>query len=235
MKKLSILFALLLIITQSANAQRYGGYRDEDQSKFRIGVHGGWSYRTAPISKDASADLRTYLKGLKSGYNYGANAVFFFNNAIGAGIEYSGFRVQNESTVSAIDTTTFKVVNGVIKDDITVTFIGPSISSRYILGANDNIHIVGTASIGYLSYKDDAMFFDSYTVKAGTVGALVKFSFDFAIAQSVFLGAEIGYLGGSLSKFNYEDATGSKTIELEEGHAENVSRLDFSGGLRLNF
>lgn len=235
MNRLPFLIVLLLFITSSASAQRYRGFGYDDAPKFRIGLHGGWSYRTAKISDKATADERDYLKGLKAGYHYGANAVFFFNDKWGAGIEYSGFRAGNEADIWRQDSA-FVVRTGKLKSDMTISFIGPSFCGRDIFGQNENIHLVGTFALGYLSYKDNATVFDDYLITGGTVGAMFSFSFDVALQKNIFLGVQASLLGGSLSKLTYKNiATGTtETIEMEEDSRENVSRIDLSGGIRIN-
>jgi len=237
MKRLPFLLAALIVFfTHQANAQRYRGFRDNDVTHFRIGLHGGWSYMIAKVSDDVPADFRSYVKELKSGYHYGGNAIYFFNSSLGVGIEYSGFRTANEmDNVWAMDTVTKAVRTGKMRDDITISFIGPSFSSRFITGANDNFHIISSISLGYLSYKNKAVLFDAYTLTSGTVGLGLTIGFDFKVEENIFLGAGLNYLSGSLSYYDYKDANSSERIELPEDNREGISRIDVSAGVRFNF
>ncbi len=230
MKKLPILIFSLLLIALSAHAQRYryGGY--DDYTEVRVGVQGGWSYRTAAVSKDLSPLLQDYMKGLKSGYNYGADATFFFNRSFGIGITYSGSRSSNLLTV----TDTISKRTGNLVDNIVVNFIAPSFMAREIFGRNDNFQFWVSASIGYLSYKDDALVLDPVYITGSTVGLGTSLGFDIGLTKSVFIGAQLNSIMGSLSKLTVKTALGTETVTLEGDKRESLSRIDVSGGLRIN-
>lgn len=238
MNRLPFLIIILCLVTTSANAQRYNGYRgyrnDDYGTLFRLGLHGGWSYRIAKIDPAASPEYREYLKGLKSGYHYGANAMFFFNRSIGMGIEYSAFGSKNEADIWMEDPNTKKVIQGKLKDDISISFIGPSFNTRAIFGANDNLQLIGTVSLGYMSYQNNAIIIFPFTNTAATIGILTALSFDVAISKNISLGLGASVLAGTVGTIEYIDAHTKGQIELEDDKRLSLSRVDLSGGIRIN-
>jgi hypothetical protein len=235
MNKITILIACLFLISYSANAQRYRGYND-DYPKIRLALQGGWSYRTAGVSKDVQPILRDYLKGLKSGYNYGANATFFFSRAFGVGIEYNSFHCKNQlDGLIIIDTVTKKKRTGSLEDNITINFFGASITGREVFGRTDNFNAWGSFSLGYISYKDDGVTIDPIYITGWTVGVGTSLGLDVALSKEISIGAQVSYLRGVLLSATYTYPAGTSTIDFEDGKGEDISRIDVSGGLRLLF
>jgi hypothetical protein len=241
-KRLSILITLFLLLALTADAQRYRGYGggygrgyDDDYKQFRIALQGGWSYRTAEVAPGLPAELKNYFEGLRPGFHFAGSASFFFNSRWGLGALYSFYHGGNSMTnVTVTDLTTGKQITGGMSDDISINFIGPVFTSRYILGRNNNMHLLGSVGVGYMSYKDDGLLITPYVVNGSTVGVSFGLGFDVAVSEKVFVGIEAGLVGGTLSKVTFEDASGTKTIELKEDERESLSRFDASGGLRFN-
>lgn len=188
---------------------------------------------TAPISKSLPAVFKPYLQELRSGSNFGLDGISYFTNNIGVGIQYSIFHTKNKDNVT-LDSLGKPVV-GIMSDNITIQYIGPSLSSRYILGRNENVHLVAVVSLGYMSYKNNAVAINSFTIRSGTIGATAAFGADVALSRNIFLGAKFALIGGTLDHYEIDNGTTPKRVELDEDKKEGLARIDLSAGLRFNF
>jgi hypothetical protein len=233
MKKLLLIATILLTGTQTITAQRYRGFEPE-YPKFRIGLQGGWSYRIAELSPSIPPAFRSYVKELKSGINYGADASYFITRSIGLGLKYSGYRSENELNSIYITDSVGKIRYGKMRDDITIQYIGPSLNTR-VMSESETFHFVSSFSVGYLSYKNNVTVVDNFTHTGSTVGVVAGIAFDFAVHPNIFLGADITATMGALSSYEEESATGRKKIELKENERESLSRIDISAGVKFNF
>jgi hypothetical protein len=234
MKKLLFSLILLQVVAYPAMAQKYREH-NEDYPKFRLGVQGGWGYMISKISSDVPADFRDYVKKLKSGYNLGFDAAFYFKQNMGIGIKYSFFHTSNSiPSVYAVDSITRKVTTGPMSDFINIHYIGPTFNSRFITD-NQLFHFNFYVSLGYMSYKDDGMLITPYVITGSTVGTALGFGADWSITPALFAGVDISGIFGSLSSYNLEEGGTTKTITLPDNQREGLSRIDISAGVRWNF
>jgi hypothetical protein len=229
MKKLHLLLALLISFSSlGLQAQQNGS----NPAKFRIALNGGYSYRLAKVADNTPADFKQYVKELKSGYNLGLDAHYFFSTW-GLGANYSLFKASN--TIANVQATDLNgnVKTGSMKDDISIQFVGPSAASRYI-SSNQKHILITTVAIGYLSYKDELTFAGQSKITGSTLGSSVDLGYDYQLAKKLFIGAKFAFVGGVIKKINYTTAGLTTTKELEKSNYENLGRLDLSAGLRLN-
>lgn len=109
MKKL-LLVSLILVIFTTAYAQR------EKTGMFKL--RGGLSVPIGSFGKNTG--LLDYSRFVKTGSNYGIEAVYFFNENIGFGglLSYSIFKIDNEGMAGA-------VINSNINYDAAFTKVNP--------------------------------------------------------------------------------------------------------------
>ena len=200
---------------------------------WKLGFNGGWSYETADIADNVPADFKNYVKELKSGYHFSGDATYFFSEQIGLGLKYVMFKTSNH-----IDNIYVIPVNGAPKygkmsDDISVSFIGPSLSTR-LLSENKLNSFVMNLALGYMGYTDDQVVIDKYKVTGSTFGLAYDFGYDVGISKNVAVGIQISYVTGTLFEYKIDDGTSSKTVKLEKDQYESLSRFDISIGLRFN-
>jgi hypothetical protein len=205
-----------------------------DYYHWRISGHGGWSYMTAKISSDVPADFRNYVKELKSGYHFGADASYFVSPSIGIGIEYSAFKTSNElDNIWTQDTVTHLVRSGVMRDDITIQFAGPALMTRFG-GSKKKTQVIMDFAIGWMGYHNNAKLIDKYTITGNTAGLLLGLIVDVKLSDELSLPLAFHMISGSMSEYTISNGVNSTTIKLEQGHYDSISRLDLSIGLTWN-
>lgn len=197
----------------------------KDFPRFRLAVNGGLSYRLSKIPSGLSRDLEEYIRGLKSGYSFGADATYYWSKGGGIGVKYDVFRSKNEFEYLAGQGVEFS-------DDITIRYIGPYYSSR-ILGANKVNNFFSNVGLGYVGYKDDAYIGTDVTLTGGTVGLLVDIGYDIGLSKSLAMGFQISFIGGTLTQYKISDGFNTETVELDEEEYEGLARINLSVGLRF--
>lgn len=199
-----------------------------------LDINGGYSYRVARIDPSADAFTRDYYEGLKSGLNYGAGLTYYFSETLGAGIKYSSSLYTNSVSNVTVTFNNGMIKYGEVSDDITITFIGPSILTRYYPGNNDDCMTMG-ASFGYMSYNDDGLVVDPIRITGNTLGMGLDFGYDFSIGPSASLGLRLSFLSGVLREVEIQEDGETRVMRFEEGSYESLQHLDFGIVLTYSF
>lgn len=186
--------------------------KSSSNTLLRIGIKGGWSYRTASIPEGYDKPIEDYFQKLKSGWHIGGNLTFFWNQGNGAGLIFSNFMSsQTLKDVMFYSPSGNFVGIGDISDDMKFFFIGPAYSFQRDITSTIVIH--GDASLGYMSYRNDAIVGnDSFVITGNTLGTDIAFGMDFYVGGNIAVGFELSAIIGSLSKI---DVNG-QSVSLEE-------------------
>ncbi len=206
--------------------QGYGSHQH-----FRIALNAGYSYLTAKVAETVPSDFKSYIKGLKSGYHFGGDLAYYFNEPLGVGIKYYIFKSSNSMDnifVDDIDDRRY----GIMSDDLTISFIGPTFSTRF-LNDNKNNALLMNFSLGYMGYSNDKVIVDKYKMTGSTLGLSLDIGYDIGLSENLALGFQVSVLTGVLTKYDWSDGTTTQTIKLEKDEYENL-RIDLSIGLRFN-
>ncbi len=200
--------------------------------KLRIALHGGFGYRIAPLSDDISDDLEDYMNELKSGVQFSADLTYFWGENYGFGIKYSHFIASNHRDDVYVKDDQGNRRYGVLSDDISIIFLGPSFTARVFNKAKTNAFIFNL-SYGYVGYFNDQVIVDKYKQSGATFGSFFDIGYDLGLSRHVALGVQLSYSAGLLNKLKIDDGNTVKTLELEEGEYESLARLGLSVGLRI--
>jgi hypothetical protein len=229
MKKLFL--ALLVASAVHVNAQeKIASKPTTTIQNFRLALHGGFSWLTAKTSDQVPAESKAYVAELKSGYHYGVDATYFIKNTLGIGAKFSQFKTSNSGGTTIVDG-----MSASLAEDITHTFIAPSFSTKYST-INQKHHFIFAIGLGYLGYHDDAVISGvPITATGGTFGSAIDAAYDLSLTKNFAIGAQIAFVGGSLSKITYEANGRKETVDLGKDQKESLTRFDLSFGARFNF
>jgi hypothetical protein len=200
--------------------------------KFVLSVHSGWGRQNAKIGDNISPEFKPYAKRLKNGLQSSGSASWFFNGNYGVGAKFHYFGTQNEMQGIYVTNPLGFTEYGLMRDDITVIFLGPSFVSRGIY----NKHILNASlSIGYLGYENNFVVVRPYVMKGSDVGFCWDIGYDYSITRNFSLGISVSMLSGLLSKYTLDNGTSKQTITLEKDEMIGLGRYDLSAGFRFNF
>jgi hypothetical protein len=110
----------------------------ENYPNFRLALHGGYSYQTAKVGEGVPADFKNYVKELKSGYHYGGDLTYYFTETLGCGIKTCFFNTSNSMDNIFVENTSGVRRYGKMSDNLTISFIGPTFSTRLLNHTKSN-------------------------------------------------------------------------------------------------
>ncbi len=219
--RIGLLSVFIICMLECAYSQ------NQSYDRIHISLDGGWSYRIAPVTENVTPEVKSYIKGLKSGYNLSGNALVHFNKLIGAGIDLSLSKYQNEE--NNLDGYTN------ISGNVTISYIAPCAGFRFI--AKEKHIFLLTASIGVLIYKEEQQFDWQHLEMTGTtLGIRAGAGYSYAITKNIAAGAKVSLISGTLYSYDQRINGGRKQkIRPEEDEYEGLSQFTLTGGIRFNF
>lgn len=212
------IFAALLFLTfNTSHAQ------DNDYSRIRLVLNGGWGYRFAKTSPDVSSQYENLIKGMRSGAQFGGDLMVYLNESFGVGVKYNRFSTSSQSKDSSF---TSKLNTGT---DFYGAMVGGRIYNKNYTGA-----FIVNLALGYLRYTENGLLQEgAYRATGGTVGSSWEIGYDFKITQQIAVGAQITYMSGALRTMTFETANGRESRTFPDGQAESMARIGITGGIRF--
>lgn len=204
-----------------------------DFPKIRAALNVGWSYRTAKMATDIPHGLKSYMDDLRSGYHFGLDASWFFSEMFGGGLKFTTYRTTSTLENVSVTQSNGQTAYGKMSDDMTINFIGPVFNSRLLSDSKKN-SLLMNIGVGYIGYKDNAVLLSAYQLKSSTLGVCWEVGYDLGISKHLALGIQLSYLMGTLTRVKMYQAGSVTTIKFDEKDYEDLSRIDFSVGLRFN-
>lgn len=200
--------------------------------RFRLAAHGGFSYMMARVADNVPSDFKDYIRQLKTGYHFGADATYFVSESYGLGLKYCLFKSKNSiDNIYAVGPNG-QTRYGKMSDDLSISFFGPSLVNRSSNNDKSRTFIAGFA-IGYMGYLDKKVIIDSYTLTGATMGLSFEGGYDIKLKGNSGIGFQISYISGLLSEFIIDNGITKETMKFPKGEFESLHRIDFSIGYRF--
>jgi len=201
-----------------------------DYQRFRFSINAGLGYETAKIGDAVPSDFKDYVRQLKSGFVFGADLSYYFSEVIGVGVKYAQFNSSNSLDNIYIEDSQGVRQYGRMSDKLSVSFIGPTFSTRFLNGRKDRAFFL-SLGLGYMGYNDDKVMVNKYKMTGGTFGVSYDIGYEFNLSKKTNLGIQLSLISGNLFKYKWDDGTSVQTIELEKDEYESLSRIDLTIGL----
>ncbi|MFB6340369.1 hypothetical protein ACE1ET_01535 [Saccharicrinis sp. FJH62] len=200
-----------------------------EPTRCRITLNSGFAYIFSKASSDIPTEYKNYYDALRSGINYSGDATYYLTKNIGIGFKllrsYSHNRMDNIVSIDEDGNRHY----GNKSDKLSISFIGPSISSRFY--HNENI-ILANVSIGYIEYSNERVIIENYPITGYTFGLTYDLGYDFHICQNIYLGFQLSLISG----FSYQFESGnSELLNIINTEFKSPLRFDISTGLRYYF
>ena len=196
----------------------------------RVNVETGYSYRTVAIPSGAPEKLRSYLNGLKNGFNFSAALQYFYSPEYGLGVRVAYFNASNYMDgIYYNNPETGESGVGFIEDKISLMYLGTGFSKRILLNS-PNVLMVGSLTLGPLIYSDAARVADMALKVSGMTMALHgSLGVEYVLKMGIGIGGAVSYFIGYMEQVKVNN----ETVHLEE--KENLNRIDVNFGLRYYF
>lgn len=205
----------------------------KEPKKMVLSFNGGYSRRLGEISKEVLPQYIEHMKSIKNGYNFGLDFSGFPSEVVGAGIKFSMFRASDMRTIQYIDEEYDRPVTHNVNDVYTMPLVGPMLATRFHSEDMRKV-ILANLSFGYMGFTNkggDA--FSSIKCKGGTVYLSMDLGFDYWFNLNGAIGFKLSLISGSLSRYTLERDGKKELHNLEKDERENLSRIDFSIGIRF--
>lgn len=207
---------------EQANAGRMNPVRN---STTRIALSLGVGHRIASSPGQASESYKDHIRGLRTGFLFGADIGSFTSETFGWGAKFTFHQSsQNSPSVSATG------FSGSISENIRTTFIGPVLHSRMISdGGRDQV--VLSYGLGYLGYSNNAQLSSTaLNLKGATIGLTLDLAYEVPMDElGNMVAFQVGILLGNLNNIKVNGSHSTQSMDQPEG----LSRLDFTIGLRF--
>lgn len=232
-------------------------HKQSKPTRFSIGAYGGLSSILGVIPDTLDDVNKKFLKDLKSGYHWGGEASYYFNQVIGVGVNFAMF-----NTTAKVDLGTSSLFTA-YSDAIRIISIGPSFNARFFVNKKKRSALTVQTSISYIDYLEHftsqevqrmpsgstfTQDIDDITAKGSTVGFIQGFGFDCRLARYISIFARTSIMIGTILKYTIDDGTDVTTYNAlnntinnaaprydETVSAISASRVDLSFGMRLHF
>ena len=207
--------------------------RKKKDFNVRIGLQGGYGFRTAKLPSNISNDYLDYLRKLTRGPVLGANVRFNITNGFTLGVHYDRFSkgVQAEGYLYDEDGNYYE---GSISNFHTINFVAGSFGLM-ALSLNKKHCTYYDLLFGYMDYKDKAEEFGSkYTLSGNSIGFGFSLGYDYLLTKHIAIGAEVSYILGALSKIKYEEGLYTEEIDLGSSR-EGLQRVNLKAGISYFF
>lgn len=202
--------------------------------QFIVTLYGGSSTLTAEVSDDVPEDFKNYTEDLKKGSHFGFDATYYWSESLGVGLKYHQFGTSGRlNNIYVIDNTFGNERTGILSDDISISFIGPFFSTRFVNSKNNAFLI--NLSIGSMSYTNVGHLVDPIKIEGSTAGFSYDIGYNHTIAEKLSLVARISSISGIVDEITVESGGRTQTVELDNDTSENLGRVDLSVGLSYIF
>lgn len=187
----------------------------------------------APDSLDPQ--IQDYFNKLRSGWNYGFETEYFFNNYVGIGAKYSRF-----STKQKADSIVVKFFSTILYIDISNEMSIHTVSPLMVYGKlpllNNKLTITGGAGPSWLFYRNIGKTIgDTALLKGSSPGITSSLRISYEVLPKLSIGLQTSYVHAFLKKFTSDNGETKEEIQLEKENYQNISRLDFSFGIYYTF
>ena len=206
--------------------------RTNHYQPFRLSLNGGGAYRIGRISSDYITELRDYMKELKWGSQFSADATWFISESVGFGLKFNHYMSSNSIANVSADVNHDGITEyGNMSDDIGITFFGPMVST-VSYSANRSNAFFGNFGLGYLGYHDEGeLAGSSIELDGSTVGIVGDLGYQVGLSENFSLAFTLGYTLGILTKVDQTIQGQTHTYDLDDDNQENLGRIDLSVGL----
>jgi hypothetical protein len=180
------------------------------------------------------SNARTYYNDFKSGWYGGADATWLFNRNYGAGFRYKFFS-SAAATEGSIDLPEeYNIFFSEYREDLFINYAGVSLFCRQPLGYNEKFSLYGCYSMGMAFYRNQMEFLSEYWLVTGdALGFDGGLGFEYEITPYMSAGAEISVFQATIKKIDINNGEIDQTQELDKENYENLSRVEFSVGIRF--
>jgi hypothetical protein len=229
-----ILFLFMFAVGRTYAQQPNSSSYHSGNGSLWVGAQIGPSLLIEKAPDTIMPEIQDYFNKLRSGWHYGFESEYFFNQYIGVGAKYVRFNTKQDvdSIVVQFFTHTYYID---LSSDMSIHTLSPMAFGRFPF-LDDRLSITGGIGPAWLFYRnigkavgDTAMF------KGSSPGLSTSLRISYEVINNIQIALQCGYIHAFLKEFTQDNGTTQQVITLEKENYQNISRLDFSFGLFYTF
>ncbi len=230
-------------ISGTAGPEEQNEIKKEPFERFRLGMNGGLGYLLSS-SKNAEESMvslgftpdkvHSYYKRMKSGIYANADLMCQISPKYGVGIKYKFFDTSGNIEGFVDPQDGVNLIYTTYKEQIYVNFTGTTFFYQQFIGSQKSFKLTTAYSLGLTTYRNEAEYLSGYYLLTGkNLGIDLSLGLEYFITPKLSVGADLSDFVSSIRKMKVSDGTSTTTLDLDKDNYENLSRLDFSLGIRL--
>lgn len=188
-----------------------------EKTSTRLSFFGGGGYLLSSISNISSYPQSDYMNNLRPGLSYGADISIFPKDIFGIGIKYIIFHSNTSNSVLLYE------------DNVSITYIGPSISLKKPSPWKPLNFIFGLSLGSFKISNYGSQPGIPWSVDGNSLGGSLDAGMDIKIGEHMALGIDLMVVGGDLNKYTINGST------LKLSNTDYLLRADLTAGLRIYF
>ncbi|MBE0678903.1 MAG: hypothetical protein IH592_09075 [Bacteroidales bacterium] len=211
--------------------------------RLRLGLTGGAGYLFSSSEKAEESmvtwgitndQAESYYRDLKSGICGSGDITLLLTQRIGLGLRYKFFGTSGSVEGFFDPQDGFNIFYSTYSEHIYVNFAGASLFYSEPLGASQKFKIYCAYAAGLTLYRNEAESFQgNFLITGNSFGMDGALGLEYFINPSLAVAAELSAFNALLRKIEVTDGSTTETIELEKENIENLSRIEFSLGIRF--
>ena len=230
------LVVILLVFTAiNLSAQQQNSYGAKSGTgSLWVGAGAGPSLMLEKAADSLQPELQNYFNQLRSGWHYGFETEYFFNNYIGIGAKYTTFKTKHEADSLVVEffSSVFYID---LSNEMKINSVSPMIYGRLPLLKN-KLSLTGGVGPAWLFYRNIGKTIgDSVMLKGSSPGLSTSLSVSYEVIPNLSISIQGSYIYALLKGFTQDDGTTQQEIILEEANYQNISRIDLSFGIFYTF
>ena len=213
-------------------------------SNLRLTLNSGPGYLVASSAKAeaemtdqgfSSAAVKAYYRDLRLGIYLSADAIWVYDNEFGAGLKYKFFATSAKTEGFLDPQDGVNLIYGPYKEQIYVNFIAATFLYQEYINSSNSLIINTCCSAGLSLYRNEAEYAKSFYLLTGkNFGFDTDIGLEYLITTRLSACFDFSLFYSNLHKMNISDGVNSTTVKLPKDNPENITRLDFSLGVRFN-
>ena len=192
--------------------------RSPEERRILLSLGGGYGFHIAKLD-DGISHNRDYYEKLKSGFILHANVSYLIDEQLGFGFKLHRFLTSNE------------LQSAKLSDNLRITLIGPCFSFRTKYSQRSNLYT--NSYIGFLKYQNNATHTEPLEISGQTFGLGSDVGLEVKLSTNFYLNFQASLNSAFLKQYIIKTGLITQTLNLPKDKYENLSRLDFSIGIKF--
>jgi hypothetical protein len=230
---LPLFFLVFSVCSLSAQQKKSYGMKSGAGSLW-VGAGAGPSLMLETAADSLQPEIQDYFNQLRSGWHYGFETEYFFNNYVGIGAKYTTFKTKHEADSLVVEffSSVFYID---LSNEMKINSVSPMIYGRLPLLKN-KLSLTGGVGPAWLFYRNlGKTIGDSVTLKGSSPGLSTSLRVSYEVIPNLSLSIQGSYIYALLKGFTQDDGTTQQEITLEKANYQNISRIDLSFGIFYTF